>query len=616
VTDPSSAPPVPRSEWAALVLLLIVAAALRFTALDRDFQFGGPSFDERHNFIQPVHWMWERGTADPHVYSGYPGLFNHLIFVPVTLARELVGLEAAYVAARAVVAGFGLANVLLVWVLGRRLFGSLPALVGAGLLALSRTGIREAHQISPDVLVATALLGLLLVLWHPGAGPRHDLAAGALLGLATAVKYTGLMLAPALLASLAARGRLRRLLPSLGAAALAFAIGAPYAVFQRDAERGAGLLASLQHYFGPETFRDAASQDPERLGLQALLPLLHHDMGRIALLLALLSFALWRRPAIIGPPACVVAASAVAMAFATMSFPRHALVALAATAVLVMAGMAGALAKLPRRLAPALGGGIALAVLLVPASNAATFFARLLQPSGARLAQGWLADRLSGPARIATSLYGLPLPRERFEVRAGLVLADYPLALLDHFDAIVARERELDVPASWTEAARFETPETPAALLVLRPAPRRRGGLAPAPSSVAASEHGPVAELAFDGEASTAWSAGPGRGWIEARWDTPLLVERVDVDVGDPAHWPQRLLLLGGEGGRSERLEAPRLRPRFDQLRGLPHGQVFILTPPRRLDALRLLRQEGGAWSVAEIRVQLMAASGREREGS
>jgi len=106
------------------------------------------------------------------------------------------------------------------------------------------------------------------------------------------------------------------------------------------------------------------------------------------------------------------------------------------------------------------------------------------------------------------------------------------------------------------------------------------------------------------------------RGWIEARWDTPLLVERVDVEVGDPARWPQRLLLLGAESGRPERLEAPRLRPRFGQLRGQPHGQVFILTPPRRLGSLRLLRKEGGAWSVAEIRVHLVAEPARKRGGS
>ena len=48
---------------------------------------------------------------------------------------------------------------------------------------------------------------------------------------------------------------------------------------------------------------------------------------------------------------------------------------------------------------------------------------------------------------------------------------------------------------------------------------------------------------------------------------------------------------------------APRLRPRFGQLEGVPRGQIFVLPPPRPLTALRIERERGGAWSVAEIRV-------------
>jgi 4-amino-4-deoxy-L-arabinose transferase-like glycosyltransferase len=593
------------SERVAVATVLLVAAAFRFVALDRDFRFAGPSFDELHNFIQPVHWMWQRGTADPHVYSGYPGFFNYLIFAPVTLARELVGLEAAYVAARAVVAAFGLLNVWLIYVLGRSLFGPLPALVGATLMACSRAGVREAHQISPDVLVATALLLMLLFQRRRGGSPRDDLTAGALLGLATAIKYTGLLLAPALLASLAARGRLRGLVPALAAAALAFTLAAPYAVFQRDQERGSGLLASLEHYFAPEVAGAGDTPPPERLGLRALLPMLQYDAGPLALLVAVASLLLWRPAAHIAASAAVVVCSVAAMALATMTFPRHALVPLAAGTVLAMAGLAGLQARLPARGARLAMALAAVLVLAAPVARSSRLFARQLQPSGAQLAQAWLAANLAAPARVATSLYGMPLPRDRFEVRSQLVLADLPLSFLAHFDAVVARDGELAFPVSWTEAARFETGETPAALLVVRPAARPPRRLAPLPTAFDASVRPGDAARTFDGDPATAWGAGPGRGWVEARWDAPIPIERVEVDAGDDRQGPQRWWLLGGESGELERLEAPRLRPRFGQIHGLAPGQVFVLTPPRPLAALRLVRQQGEQWSVAEIRVYL-----------
>jgi hypothetical protein len=152
---------------------------------------------------------------------------------------------------------------------------------------------------------------------------------------------------------------------------------------------------------------------------------------------------------------------------------------------------------------------------------------------------------------------------------------------------------------------RFATPETPAPLVVWRPAPRPRPVRAPEPSSVSASADPEGAWRAFDGDAASAWTAGGGRGWIEARWQEPLLIGRVEVDAGE--HWPQRLRLSGGSGDERQVLVAPRLRPRFGQLEGVPAGQVFVLTPPRRLEALRLVRPQGAQWSVAELRVYLAA---------
>jgi dolichyl-phosphate-mannose--protein O-mannosyl transferase len=97
------------------------------------------------------------------VHSGYPGLFNWLVFLPMGLASRHGGEAGATVAGRAVVASFATLNVWLLYLVARRPWGEWAALLAAALLAFSRSEVSEAHFITPDVLVVSAFLALLLM---------------------------------------------------------------------------------------------------------------------------------------------------------------------------------------------------------------------------------------------------------------------------------------------------------------------------------------------------------------------------------------------------------------------------------------------------------------------
>jgi hypothetical protein len=114
----------------------------------------------------------------------------------------------------------------------------------------------------------------------------------------------------------------------------------------------------------------------------------------------------------------------------------------------------------------------------------------------------------------------------------------------------------------------------------------------------------PGAGRAFDGDPATAWSAPAGPGWIEARWDRPREVRVIEVvaEAGDE-RWPQRLAVLGRRAsGDWTPIDVLALRPTRTRRQNPPHGQLFLVTAPARIDALRIERGDGRGWGLAEVR--------------
>lgn len=593
-----------RWEIAVLVLVVAAAALLRFTAIDHHLARGAPDFDERQNFVDPILKMWRTHSPDPTVYAGYPGLFNWLAFLPVGIGDKLFGFTGAYVGARATVAAAGVLSTVLIYIVIRRGgAGAVPALFAAALMAVSRVEVRSAHHATPDVLVGTATVALL-GLFTLAPNRKRDAGLGAVIGLAIAVKYTALLLAPAALAGLLVERRLRQGLPwTVLGGALAFALGAPYAVLRTN-DQGLGLLTGLATYYGAGLATNQFVRG-EGSSFLAVPGTLVASLGAAALVLAAGSlWGGWRKPLPAAAWTAVVTATVV-MAPANLVNPRHVIPAAAATVALSAVG----LDHLDRRSRVAASVAGLLCVAL-PAHEAVELVARYRRIPAVDHAALWLESQLPVPARIATSLRRIHLAPERIEVRYVDTLGEIGTAAFPHYDAVVAPSRE---EASTLRGLRLraafpsedDDPERVLSILT----PERPAVLAPIPTPVGtrASHEADTAARILDGDAATAWDAPSGASWIELRWLEPRPVARIEVEVGtDDRIWPQSLTLVGiHPGGLTTFLETEALRPTrpHRQLVGRPYGQVYVLGVPTTLEGVRIERTGDAPWAVAEVRV-------------
>ncbi len=597
-----------RPSASALVLtaILIGATALRVAGIGHHLLHDAMDFDEMNNFVEPMMKMLRTGSPDPTVYSGYPGFFNWLAFLPTALGKRVAGSYGAFLGARLVVAAFGVVNVLLVYLLCRRWTGAAgPALLAAGLMAVSHGHVRATHNITPDVVVASGVLAVLLVLESEGS-PRAWALAGALCGLATAVKYTGLLAAPALVVGLALRPGWRRSLPIAAASALgAFALAAPYAV-GASGSMGMGFDHSMAHYYGADAEANRALQG-KGLDIERVVGYFLVDLSCPALLLALAAPALWRRRSLAPAFAVIVAAIAV-MAPANKVYPRHVLPATAAAIALAGAACAGLRKRVgspvwQAAVVPAVG----ILVLGAPTVDAVRMAATYRGPTPADAAVRWVEGRLAAGALIASSVEPFVPDPERFEVRGFDRLSDLPVEARGQYDLVVfkglapRRLPDVEITREFCDGPRprgcdmtFLQPRSPTSLLRLPP-----------PDETSASEG--EARAAWDGDEASAWRAPAGRSWLAATWRRPVRVARVELDAdGRRRSWPQ---VVSWEGiladGTRRRLAAFALRPfRLRRQRPTaPHGNIFVFTPPVRVRELRLVRSEGSGWGVAELRV-------------
>src|SRR5438132_2640981 len=234
-------------ERVLLVAILVLAAALRFAGLGWGLRHL-PDLDERW-FVENVGRMLATRDLDQRFYE-YPGLFFYLLAPVLALLHPRDSGPGAYLAARAVVAAFGVGSVGLTYLLGRRLSGPVAGLAAGLLVAVSPVEVFTAHMVRPDVALEAFVLLAFLAFSRLGPGWRADLLSGLALGAATAVKYTGVLLAPSYVAQrLSAPGfRVSRLALAAGAALVAFALCSPYTLLHfGEALRGAQTQIS-HHY--------------------------------------------------------------------------------------------------------------------------------------------------------------------------------------------------------------------------------------------------------------------------------------------------------------------------------------------------------------------------------
>ena len=232
--------------WLALLLVLALGASLRFVGLDwDDGQHLHP--DERFLTMVENSLWWPSSLAEYlessinplNPYNTPHGTYVYGLF-PLVLAKFLGGLtgftgyHGIYLVGRAMAGGMDLISVLIVFLIGRRLYDERVGLAGAFLLAVTALNIQQSHFFTVDT---TTTLFVTLALYFTvrvaqGEGWGSVVGLGVAFGLAVSAKISaltfGLVIAAAFLVRMS--GIARR--------------GAPAGVVSQG--RVAGLRVSLR----------------------------------------------------------------------------------------------------------------------------------------------------------------------------------------------------------------------------------------------------------------------------------------------------------------------------------------------------------------------------------
>jgi 4-amino-4-deoxy-L-arabinose transferase-like glycosyltransferase len=587
---------------------------LRFTGLGWGLRHP-PHADERV-FVENVLGMAERGDLD-HRYYEYPGLFFHLLRPALALTPD--GGARAYLLARGVVAAFGVLGCGLAYLLGRALAGPAVGLLGALLLAVSPVAVHTAHMVRPDVVLQVFVTAALLALLRVGERRGRDAAAGAWIGLATAVKFSGAFLVPSYLLrrALAPGARLPGALLAGAAALAAFLLTTPYAAIHAR-EFLAGVQTQVGYHYD-ESDGLAAGLGlapayvlvwPRALGLPAAV------LAAAGAILALRSDARRWLPLMLLPLATLVV-----MASQRFLFARHLLPSLAVPALLAALAVQALAAVASRRLrAPpaVIAAGLGLAVAAAPLRTSLYYARAIARPGTRDRALDWADLNLPAQARVLSTVERFGLDAGRLEVIESPALGphDGPLVLeMDHVLATTADDaRALEGLA---EQARFEPDSavsgpTIRALSVppsLRPAYRL---LPLAPGQLTASENGGDIAAAADGRVETLWrTADPQRigDWVAAALPEPVRLGRVELWLGPHTRFAARELQLAvsSDGATWMDVRTRPTRPAVDHQQPSlgPSTQTLVLVPPVTARYVRVGLRRSGAhrWGIAELRL-------------
>ena len=415
-----------RQSTVSIAAIMVVAATMRFVALDSGIPYA-IGVDEPEIVDRAV-GMMRSGDFNPHFFD-YPSLYIY-VQLAVASARFMIGAmggdwtslaavssEDFYLWGRNVTALIGTLTVLVVYQIGLR-WGTRPALLAAGLMAVMPLHVRESHFILTDVPVTffVSLTFLLSLRAHEQPGPPAFGWAGAAAGLAAATKYPGAlaMLLPLTAAWMTPATRLSRpraAAVALGAGAAAFLLAAPYTLLDLPAFlNGYARLASAYTGSRPD-------EPPWILYLKHL----RNSLAWPAFLLvaggvALAAVRAWRGPGRLRwtlvatfPVVYLWFVSGQSLVFARYLLPLVPFVCLLAATAVVSGVSLLRRFSIPRMLRTALIVGLTVATLL-PSTIASIRFNRTLARKGtAALAYEWITANVPRDSTIVIESAGLVL---------------------------------------------------------------------------------------------------------------------------------------------------------------------------------------------------------------
>ncbi len=415
----------------ALAAIVALGAGLRVWNIN----FGLPytyAPDEAWHMSVPLH-MLKTGDPDPH-WLGYPHLafyLNALAFLiyfgvgrilgmfqspadlayaeSLTVGVGKLALPSEFLLSRSVTAGFGIASIVLVYLIGARLGRRRSVgLLSALLFAVSPANVYNSHLIRLDTF---AVFFLLLATWwidRAGVEPtmRNYLGAGIGIGLAIAGKYNAGVIALALVAAhwlnFGWRGIIsRKELYLAGIASVgAFAVTNPFSILDLPGFfRGLGMASSAQSvHVGMEGntvqwYADFLWASESLLVLLALAQAARWIMARDKRGIVFLSF----------PVLYYILINQFAVRNdRTVMLVIPYLDVLAAVLVVEIFERLGTFNRRAARIALALAAG---ALAFVPLQNSIELDQALAKTDSRETARVWLAENLPPGARVALEAY-------------------------------------------------------------------------------------------------------------------------------------------------------------------------------------------------------------------
>ena len=628
----------PRARRIALLGTLLLAAALRFTALGWGLRHT-PVRDEQ-DFVENVGNMLRAGDWDHRFYE-YPGLFFDVLrpllaWSPRTdpyfsewsgFKRRTYFGPTGYLLARGVVAAFGVGSVALAHRLGLVMLGPEAAVVTGVLLAVSPVEVSVGHEVRPDVILEFFVLLALLSFRRLGQRTRDDAIAGLSVGAAAAVKFTGILVAPAyVLARLLAPGaRARGLVVAGVAAAGLWLFLTPYALVNTAAfVKGTAFQVSW-HYRGRGLFPHPIH------ALLYYLRTMAWSLGPVGALLAVGGLVDVRdRLRSWAPTLAYPVLMLAVLSSAQMHWHRLVLSALGIMALVAAAGF-----EALRRRSSRLAWVTAAAAALFPLATSAAYLHAIALPSPRDLAVDWADSHLPDRARILNTTHELGLDRSRFEViqetgsprldrllarQSDLVLWRWPdRATIAGFDA-VWRSKPRIPGGAFGEMPVLSLASQSQPIVLFQPPPSLRLSYhaVPLDGAVASAWANPdQAPNALDGRLDTSWvTEGPQRprDWFQILLPRRVRLGRVELLLGDRPQRTARGLRVAvtDDGTRWTWVPVANARPPVDEQLDRDRGgasQLVVFEPAWT----RGLRLEAGAfgdrpWGVAEVRLESVDA--------
>jgi hypothetical protein len=602
--DPAPPQGLPVLAKGAIVGALVLGALLRFAGLGFGLRHR-PHWDERV-FVVSVSEMLAARDLDHRFYE-YPGLLSYLLAPLLALLppEQRQGPE-GYLLARGLVAAFGVVSIALSAWLGRRLAGSWGAAAAALLVAVSPVEVVTAHTLRPDVVLESFVLLALLAFTRLGGDARGDVRSGLAVGAATAVKFSGALLAPAyaVARALAPGPRVSRLLLAGAVAVAVFFLATPFALIHAHSFFGGMRTQWTAHYSevqGTLTFGEVAAYYGwtlvRALGAPGVALLL---LGTVSAFRAVRQWA---------PLVTQVAVMLLVFSTADRRYERFLVPVLGLLAVLAGEGV--------RRVAgrhPALGAAVLAAAVAWPLGATVAYVRDVTQPGTRDQALDFVLAHSPEGTRVLNQVEDLGLPAGRFEVVDPTGADELDRLLVRGVDVVIwagPAPRALE----GAERLLLVEPRGPASgpgIGVYRPRPE-----APAPAiplstaRLSASSNPRDVPLLADGRLDTEWvseaAQKPG-DWLQVELEAPATVSCVELMLGSrPLRYGRNLHVLVSEDGATwTRVRVASGRPPVEAQSPRGEGASQRLwIEPRRAKAVRLLQAGSGdrRWGVAELRL-------------